>query len=54
MVNNKPSIADVACYSYIAHAPEGNVSLDSYPNILRWLNHVESLENFTPMQKTSH
>ena len=54
MVNNKPSIADVACYSYIAHAPEGNVSLDSYPNILRWLNHVESLENFIPMQKTSH
>lgn len=54
MVNNKPSIADVACYSYIAHAPEGNVSLDSYPNILRWLNHVESLENFIPMQKASH
>lgn len=25
-----PTIADVAAYSYIAHAPEGNVALDAY------------------------
>jgi len=46
------SIADIAAYSYIAHAPEGDVSLESYSNILNWLERVESLENFIPMDKT--
>ena len=52
LVGDKPSIADIACYTYVAHAPEGRVSLDGYPNILRWLKNVESLENFVGMQKT--
>jgi len=46
------SIADIAAYSYIAHAPEGDVSLESYSNILSWLGRIESLENFIPMNKT--
>ncbi|WP_086931764.1 glutathione S-transferase family protein [Agarilytica rhodophyticola] len=53
MAINAPTIADIACYSYIAHAPEGKVSLDNYPNILRWLAKVEALEGFIPMQKTA-
>ncbi|RKF13714.1 glutathione S-transferase family protein [Alginatibacterium sediminis] len=52
MVGNKASIADVACYSYIAHAPEGMVSLDSYENIQRWLANVEQLDGFIAMQAT--
>ncbi|EGC98458.1 glutathione S-transferase domain-containing protein, partial [Burkholderia sp. TJI49] len=27
----RPTIADIAAYTYIAHAPEGGVSLDAYP-----------------------
>ena len=46
------TIADVAAYSYIAHAPEGNVSLDPYPNVRAWLNRIESLEGFVPMPST--
>jgi glutathione S-transferase len=41
-----PSIADVALYSYVARAPEGNVELGGYPNILAWLGRVESLPGF--------
>ncbi|GAD04267.1 glutathione S-transferase family protein [Agarivorans albus] len=52
MVGERASIADVACYSYIAHAPEGKVELDAYPNILRWLANVEALDGFVAMQKT--
>ncbi|MEE1674385.1 glutathione S-transferase [Agarivorans aestuarii] len=52
MVGERASIADVACYSYIAHAPEGKVELDAYPNILRWLANVEALEGFVAMQQT--
>ncbi|VAW60187.1 Glutathione S-transferase, unnamed subgroup [hydrothermal vent metagenome] len=46
------SIADIAAYTYIAHAPEGDVSLESYPHILSWLQRVEALKGFVPMEKT--
>mgnify|MGYP003674718034 FL=1 len=46
------TIADVACYSYIAHAPEGNVSLAKYKNINAWLKRIESLPGFIAMPKT--
>lgn len=52
LVGDKPSIADVAIYSYTAHAPEGNVSLDQYPNVRRLLANIESLKGFVPMQVT--
>ena len=52
LVGERPSIADVAIYSYTAHAPEGNVSLAAYPNVRRLLRQVESLQGFVPMQST--
>lgn len=47
-----PTIADVAAYSYIAHAPEGNVSLDAYAHVREWLGRIESLPGFVPMPGT--
>lgn len=46
------STADIAAYSYIAHAPEGNVSLQPYPNIRAWLQRIEILPGFVGMQNT--
>jgi len=43
------TIADVAGYSYIAHAPEGGVSLDPYPNIRAWLERIEARPHFVGM-----
>ncbi|MCY1242652.1 Disulfide-bond oxidoreductase YfcG [compost metagenome] len=43
------TIADVACYAYVAHAPEGNVSLDAYARIRAWLGRIEGLPRFVPM-----
>lgn len=43
------TIADLACYSYVARAPEGHVSLDIYPEVRRWLERVEALPRFVPM-----
>ncbi|WP_323122331.1 glutathione S-transferase family protein [Burkholderia alba] len=48
----RPTVADVAAYSYIAHAPEGGVSLDPYPNVRAWLARVEALPGFVPMQRS--
>lgn len=48
-----PTLADIANYSYIAHAPEGNVSLQPYPNVRAWLARVEALPGFVPMAKSN-
>ncbi len=52
LVGVTPTIADVAIYSYTAHAPEGGISLDAYPNLRRWLTRVESLDGFIAMPVT--
>ncbi|WNC91871.1 glutathione S-transferase [Paraburkholderia sp. FT54] len=46
------TIADIAAHTYIAHAPEGGVSLDPYPNIRAWLRRVEALPRFVAMPTT--
>jgi len=43
------TIADLACYSYTAHAPEGGVSLQPYPALRNWLSRIEALPRFVPM-----
>ncbi|WP_369990141.1 glutathione S-transferase family protein [Pseudomonas xanthosomatis] len=52
LVGEQATIADVANYSYIAHAPEGNVSLQPYPNVRAWLARIEALPGFVPMPRT--
>jgi glutathione S-transferase len=52
LAGNTRTIADIANYTYIAHAPEGGISLESYPNIRAWLARVEALPGFIPMQPT--
>jgi glutathione S-transferase len=47
-----PTIADVALYSYIASAPEGNVDLSDYPHVQAWLARIEALPGFVEFQKT--
>ena len=46
---NRPTIADIACFPYIALAPEGGVSLDKYPAINQWCDRVKKLPNFIEM-----
>ncbi|GGI93630.1 glutathione S-transferase family protein [Halopseudomonas pertucinogena] len=48
----QPTIADVALYSYVARAPEGNVDLSGYPRVLAWLRQIEELPGFIPFQRT--
>jgi glutathione S-transferase len=49
---DRPTIADVAVYSYVAHAPEGNVSLAPYLRVRALLARIEALPGFTPMAAT--
>ncbi|RIZ42095.1 glutathione S-transferase family protein [Pseudomonas putida] len=52
LAGSTPTIADIANYSYIAHAPEGNVSLEPYANVRNWLARIEALPRFVPMPRT--
>ncbi len=52
LVGPRATIADVALYTYTAHAPEGGVSLEPYPNIRAWLGRIEALPGFAPMPAT--
>ncbi len=53
LVGDRPTIADVASYSYTAHAPEGNVSLEPYPHVRAWLARFEALPGFEAMPSTA-
>lgn len=48
-----PTVADVALYSYVAAAPEGNVDLAPYPAIRAWLARIEALPGFLPFPKSA-
>jgi glutathione S-transferase len=52
LVGNSATLADIAGYSYIAAAPEGNVDLAAYPNVRAWLERVQVLPGFVPFPKT--
>ncbi len=53
LATNHPTIADAANYAYIAHAPEGDVSLEAYPNVRAWLERFESLNGYVAFGKTA-
>lgn len=48
-----PTIADVALYSYLAGAPEGNVDLAPYAAVRAFLQRVEALPGFVPFPQTA-
>ncbi|MFO0626015.1 MAG: glutathione S-transferase [Polyangiales bacterium] len=52
LVGDGPTLADVAVYSYVARAPEGNVDLAAYPNVRAFLARVEALPGFVPFGPT--
>jgi len=52
LATDEPTIADLSLYPYVAHAPEGGISLEPYPAIRAWLSRVEALPKFQPMPRS--
>lgn len=44
-----PTIADIALYSYVERAPEGNVDRSSYSHVNRWVRRMEAIPGFIPL-----
>lgn len=53
LVGDHATLADIAGYSYISHAPEGNVDLADYPALRAWLARVEALPGFVPFRASA-
>jgi glutathione S-transferase len=52
-IGSAASVADIAAYSYIAHAPEGGIDLAPYPALRAWLARIEALPGFVPLQRSA-
>ncbi|MGN6208577.1 glutathione S-transferase family protein [Asticcacaulis sp.] len=51
LVGGTVTLADLACYAYVAHAPEGGVDLKGFGNVSGWLAQVEALPFFAAMPR---
>jgi glutathione S-transferase len=46
---DRPTIADVAVFPYVALAPDGKIDLSPYPHVLAWIERVKHLPGFVGM-----
>lgn len=49
LIGDRPTVADIACFPYVALAADGGVSLDPYPSIRLWLRGIRALDRFVEM-----
>ncbi len=45
----RATIADIACYPYVALAPEGEISLAAYKNVIAWIARIQALPGYIAM-----
>ena len=46
---DRPTVADVAVFPYVALAPNGKINLEPYPQILAWCDRLKQLPGFVSM-----
>ena len=44
------TIADIACFPYVALAPDAGITLDTYPAIQAWITRIKALPGYKGMQ----
>ncbi len=49
LAGNGPTIADVACFPYVALAYEGMVEVSPYAGVQQWIARIKSLDRFVGM-----
>ena len=45
----RPTVADVACYPYVALSPEGGVDLGPYRGVLAWMDRIVALPGYVAL-----
>ena len=49
LVGDRPTVADVACYPYLALAPDGKFDTSPYPGVLAWFTRIQALPGYVPL-----
>jgi glutathione S-transferase len=49
----RPTIADIACYPYVALAPDGGIALDKYSALQLWLGRLRRLPGYVELPEPS-
>lgn len=49
LVGEQATVADIACFVYVALSPDANIEHDAYPAIRHWLYALKSLPGFITM-----
>ena len=49
IVGNAPTIADIACFPYVALSGDGGITLDDYNAVRRWIGRIKKIPGFTLM-----
>ena len=49
LVDGGPTIADIACFPYVALAHQGRIDLDPYGGVRRWVDRIKALPRFRGM-----
>lgn len=52
LVGERATLADIACYSYVAVSNEGKLDLAPYPHIRKWLGAVQGLDGFIDIPRS--
>jgi glutathione S-transferase len=47
---DRPTIADVAVFPYVALAGDGGIDLAPYPNVRAWIARIQALPGYVPMK----
>src|SRR4029079_18781423 len=46
---DRVTIADIGCFPYVALAPEGEIALDNYPGVRKWIERIKALPGVVAM-----
>ena len=50
LVGDMPTVADIAAFPYVALAPDGQIDLSPYPQVLAWIERIKQLPGFVGMR----
>ncbi|MBA2747508.1 MAG: glutathione S-transferase family protein [Tatlockia sp.] len=48
---DRPTIADIACFPYIALAADGKIALEDYPHVIAWISRIKQLPGYVGMPR---
>jgi glutathione S-transferase len=46
---DRMTIADIACFPYVAMAPDGRIALDAYAAVKAWIARIQALPGYVPL-----